>query len=186
LAVSKVSAVAYLLIGTFLAAGSASAKDSVQPTEGRRDLFRVDDARFKNAAPLPKGVLDVLAAREEAGYARDYTREHPRADLNQFFMAVPLHLSDPGKTDYIVAGLFPLTGADCNWFWIVRSDGKGFRVVLFANVSYVELLESKTNGFDDIRTVFSLPSESTTRTYRYTGDKYRLLRKTDSLIQAHY
>src|ERR1700753_66609 len=71
-----------------------------------------DAGSFKHPVKLSKSVLNVLAAADDHGFAHDWIEEHPDGDLNQFFDAIPIHLTDSDDQDYLVLGEFPLTGAD--------------------------------------------------------------------------
>jgi hypothetical protein len=132
-----------------------------------------------NYVLLPKNLLDALIATREASYVRGEFCKNPGLSMNQFFDALEEHLNGSEEADYVVKGNFPLTGADCDWFWVVRSGLKRPAVLLFENASWLELLESRSRGYKDIRDVWRSPNERVTRVYRYDGERYRLVHRYD-------
>jgi hypothetical protein len=137
-----------------------------------------DDHSFAHAMRLSPGILNRLVHRKEASYALAWAKEHPRGDLNRFFLATQLKLTRTNETDWIVEGTDMLTGADCNWFWIVREEPTGPQVVLFYNGYTIEILNSETNGVRDLRATWESPAERSTSLYRYDRTKYRLIQKS--------
>jgi hypothetical protein len=179
---NKIPRIACVIICALIAAGITTAQPSGTKPAKERTIFYEDEESFPDSLPLPEKVLNALKATKEAGYARDVSRERPHEDLNQFFKAVQVHLSNSEDVDYIVLGQFPLTGADCAWFWLVRSARTRPKVVLFSNTNSIELLGSRTNGYRDIRSVWQSPNERITRVYHYNGEYYTLVHKYDKLL----
>ncbi len=136
-----------------------------------------DNNSFGTPARLPENVLRALVSSGMAGYARDWATDHPGGDLNRFFRAVQVELSDSKEPDYIVEGQFPLTGADCDWFWVVHSQRGLAEVVLFDNTDSIQLLKSRTNGLKDIQTIWQAPREIDRKIFRFSGERYRLVSK---------
>lgn len=70
-----------------------------------------------------------------------------------------------------------MSGADNDWFWIVRSPLKQPKVILWCGGNSLELLDSKSGGYRDVRCTWSSASERVTRSYRYVKGRYRLRRE---------
>ncbi len=171
--------VACLMICVFYSTGILTAQSLEAKQASERTIFNEDEESFPNSAPMPKSVLNALLATREGGDTnRIILQNFPDKDPNQFFSADKVHLSSHEDVDYIVLGSFPLTGADCAWFWVVRSDKTHPKIILFANANSIELLKSRTNGFRNIRTVWSSASGDTvTHVYHYDGARYKLAHK---------
>ena len=67
-----------------------------------------------------------------------------------------------------------MTGADNDWFWVVRSPRHNPSVVLFSGGDYLQLLNSGTNGLRDIRRLFSTASETRETIYKFDGTRYKI------------
>jgi hypothetical protein len=170
------------LIGAFFVIVSSVAQSPTEVSGKRREVFG-DNGSFERLSTLPKNALAALIASKEASYARDYVQEKPGTDLNELFVAVEVRLAGPKENDYVVEGNFPLTGADCNWFWIVRVNAKTGRasVLLFDNADTIELLLNRTMGLRNIRTMWESPNERITKIYHFDGERYKLAHKYDKI-----
>ena len=140
---------ALFVVGT-VSAQSASAKLPMEPS-----TFYPDDGNrgFDLANPPSDAVLDVLLKTPEAKENWDRLQKLNRDELRKVFLVVRVHLIDTNETDEVVLGKFPMSGADCDWFWIVRDKGDQAQVLLFKNAYGVYLLKSRTKGYRDIRSV---------------------------------
>jgi len=122
----------------------------------------------------------MIAARE-AAYVREKLLENPGLDVNVFFVGTEVHLTDAGSADYIVKGQDALTGADCDWFWLVRSTPGKPEVVFFRCAYTVRVLGSKSNGYRDIRSDWwSAGGDGYAEIYRFDGVKYVLGQRFDT------
>lgn len=133
-----------------------------------------ENAGLEHAYPPSDAVLNSLLRTKEAKSAEDRVKNRDHEELRRLFEAVNVHLSDPGaESDQVVVGKFPMAGADCDWFWLVRVVSGRAEVILFANGSSLELLGKQTNGYRDIRTVWSSAAGYTlTDIYCYNGARY--------------
>src|ERR1017187_6822560 len=109
-----------------------------------------EDNAFDDSDPVSEDVLKVLLATPEAKLMEDQLRGFDRERLLQLFRAVEVHLSDSADVDYIVAGHSPMSGADCDWFWIVHGRAHP-KVILFANGNSIELSKARTLGYRNVR-----------------------------------
>lgn len=172
---SKSRVLAVLFVGLIVVRMSASGQSfSTQPG---KVIATYDNRSFAHPVRLPASVLGVLLLQKETSYAKDWARKHPGGDLNRFFRATRTQLTRTGQDDWIVEGIFPLTGADCDWFWLVRSERSGPRVVLFYNGYTIHLLDKETNSLRDMRAVWESPSERDISVYHYDGVQYKLIKK---------
>jgi hypothetical protein len=170
------------MICTLFITGIMTAQSSSPKPAAERTIFG-DAESFENSVRLSEKVLDVLLATNEAEYARQLSLEKPDEDRNKYFSAVEVHLSGPNEVDYVVEGNLPLAGADNAWFWVVRSARTHPKVVLFASGGFLELLNRRTNGYRDMRSVWQSPNERITCVYQYNGERYILAHKFDKDIR---
>ncbi|MFC5865569.1 hypothetical protein ACFPT7_24905 [Acidicapsa dinghuensis] len=141
--------------------------------------FAPDDenAGFDDAEPPPDAVLDTLLTRPEVAETADELQNKDRGSLRKLFQTVRVNLGKADEDDYVVLGTFPMSGGDCNWFWVVRTrQGKG-ETILFAPGLSLLLQKRLTNGYRDIKQSGGTAAFRSERLYRYNGIAYRLLRE---------
>jgi hypothetical protein len=121
------------------------------------------------------GVLKVLLATEEAKEGLEYSSDSERNRPAELFHAAEVHLARPQEEDLVVIGVCPpMCGADNSWFWLVRSAIMDPQVVLVLGGSLVELLDSRTNGYRDVRCSWSSAAETRDTIYRFDGKQYKV------------
>jgi hypothetical protein len=99
-------------------------------------------------------------------------------EIAKLFKAREVRLGPAGERDLIVRGSGAMTGADNEWFWLVRVVGGHPLVVLWTGGNSVSILTRRTNGLPDIETDWtSAAGYSLTWIYRYEGDQYKLVSK---------
>jgi hypothetical protein len=162
-------------------AGMMALQASAQRTSKGPTYFSPDYEEsdpFKHALPPTDDVLDSLLRTPQAQAAADALAGLDREELRKKFSVVKIHLSDSSKEDEIVLGSDPMSGADNDWFWIVRRLRGRAQVILFANGLSLKLLNSRTSGYKNILTGWSAASGLTiTCIYHYDGTRYRLVHK---------
>jgi hypothetical protein len=164
---------ACLMICALFAPEIAIAQSTGVKLAPERTIFNDADS-FKNSVPLHRNVLDVLiASLKDDEHYRDLFFGKSDIDLNRYFTAVVVHLSGSNEIDYVVQGNLPLAGADCGWFWIVRSAPTHPKVVLFEPTGTIELLNSRTRGYRDIRSVWIMSGHRRTRLFHFNGTEYK-------------
>jgi hypothetical protein len=137
-----------------------------------------EEQPFQHPVPLSHRILKLLLATKEAQEGRDFAdARRERYNPAQLFRAAEIHLHRSGQVDLVVIGICPMCGADNGWFWVIHSAEESPRVVLFANGNSLEVMRSQTNGYHDIRSVFSTPSQTRTCVYRSDGKLYKLWKK---------
>lgn len=184
----KARAVCFLICmacGVGMMASQASAQGTnKEPTYFSPDYEENDP--FKHALPPADDVLDALLRTSEARDAADALAGLDRERLRRIFKVVKVHLSDSSEEDEVVLGSDPLSGADNNWFWIVRRLRGHAQAILFANGLSLELLNSRTSGYKNIRTSWSAASGLTiTCIYHYDGTRYRLMHKYTKTVSPN-
>ncbi len=162
--------------------GSLVSATGQQPVGGathRPKVFAPDDENlgFDDAAPPSDILLDALLKTEEAkgdGETREVLSSLDRESQRKLFQVVRVDLGKAGEEDYIALGNGPMTGADNNWFWIIRVHQSKAKVLLFTNGLTVEVLRRRTNGYFDIKESWAGNAGSASRLYRYTGSMYKV------------
>ena len=155
----------------------------VVAVQGQNGEYAHEQTAFSQAdpilhpVPLPPQVLKLLLQRSEVKANMVFASDSERAQPAQLFTASETHLGVLSKEDLVVAGHGAMSGADNDWFWVVRSAYKSPKVVLFAGGYSLEFMKAKTNGYRDIRSVWSSPSETETKIYKFDGIRYKLCRE---------
>jgi hypothetical protein len=129
---------------------------------------------LQRSVPLSADVLKVLLATKEAKQGLAFVGESQQSNVTQLFRASEVHLSGPKEVDLVVIGVPPMAGVDHGWFWLVRSARKNPEILLFAGGDSLELMESRTLGYRDIRSVLPLASETHFSVYHYDDEYYKL------------
>jgi hypothetical protein len=155
------------------------------PQREPSSFARDDDERgFKNAKPPSDVVLDTLLSTPEAKEESERLGQLNREEKRKLFSAVKVYLAGRNEVDEVVIGNSPMSGADNDWFWIVREEGKSARVLLWANGLSLSLSRHRTNGYRDIETAWAAASGFEIDCfYRYDGKQYRLVRRYEHQMQ---
>lgn len=160
-------------------AQSTRTKPAAEPSSFYPDRNR----GFDNAGVPSDPVLDALLKTPEARLNWDRLQKLNRVELRKLFLVVRVHLKDAGETDEVVLGKGPMSGADCDWFWVVRDLGGHAEILLFENAYGVYLLESRTNGYRDVRSVAFAGSTAYTNFFHYDGQRYIAVHKFQKEIK---
>jgi|SRR5579859_255676 len=170
---SNVPRTIFTLIVAFVCAGAAGAQGKKPNPIYEQTIFSGEES-FQHPVSLSPAVLKVLlktkAAKEGLAFASDSERSNPA----QLFRAAAVHLSRTDDIDFVVRGIDWMSGADNDWFWIVRSAHTQPRVVLFVGGNSIELMRTRTNGYCNIRSDWSSPQETRDAVYHFDGRKYKL------------
>lgn len=141
------------------------------PSAEHEQTFFGEDAALQHEVPVPAAVLKVVLQTPAAKQGLDFASVKGE-DPSKMFRAAEIRLSNSNETDLIVLGQDWMTGADNDWFWLVRSANKSPRVVLFVGGTPVELRHSVTNGYRDIVSHFYTASEANKSVYHFDGKSY--------------
>ncbi len=143
-------------------------------------LFSASDHTIQHPATLSPDVLRVLLASQTAKETFAILEDSEKANPSQLFQGSEVHLSTPDQVDLVVIGLGKMKGADATWFWVVSSARKNPQVVLFGGGDSIEVLDTKTKNYKDIRIVWSSSFETETTTYQFDGSIYQM-RKANNI-----
>jgi hypothetical protein len=124
-------------------------------TQGRR--LQKEQSRFGAEVSIRKPVeipADVLSALREDKRNQTCLRdgESPTSITSSWFVASRIHLSSDGNADLVVTARSDcLLGANVVPFWIFRNTAQGHELVLKVSALGVDVLNTKTNNYRDIR-----------------------------------
>src|SRR6185312_4777591 len=144
---AKASRTTCLLVLLVVAAGIAASQARKTHLLHEQTLFR-EDKPLQHPVPVSQDVLRVLLERDEVKQGLDFSSDSERNNPTQLFRAAEVYLSSSDEVGLVVIGIPPMTGADNDWFWVVRSPRHNPSVVLFSGGDYLQLLNSGTNGLE--------------------------------------
>jgi hypothetical protein len=146
-----------------------------QPRRPEQTKFHAE-GKIKHPVAIPADVLRTLQADEENQTC--LTQDEAAKDMPaSWFSASPIELNSDGLQDLIVTVVNPcLYGANINPFWIFRKTRGGHRLVLRLNTLGLDVLDTRRNGYRDIRTSTATSNEIFTTVFSFQRDKYRARR----------
>jgi hypothetical protein len=131
---------------------------------------------FQHPVTLSPEVLKVLLAAHPAKETLAVMNDSETTNPSHLFQAGEVHLSRPDQVDLVVIGMGRMRGADNSWFWVVRDARKDPEIILFSGGDSLEVLDAKTHGYRDIRTVWMSSLETETTVYNFDGRHYQMRR----------
>jgi hypothetical protein len=134
-----------VLVVIFCRAISAQT-DSLCPHE--KDSF--GEECFSGTVPITRDVIEAIFQTEEGRLGAASLTAEQRQHPESLFKAHVLHLGPGSEQDFIVMGSGPMSGADNDWFWIVRQTVSGPRAILWVGALGVSILRRSTHGLRDI------------------------------------
>ena len=153
---------------------SASAQTQQSSSEQRREQTSFGaEEEIVHPIPIPKDVLQVLRSNErnQRLLAKGQTPDEIPAS---WFVASEINLKDDNMSDLIVMAAAPrLLGANIVPFWIFRGTTQGHELVLTVSALSLEVLDTKTNGYRDIRTGAATAKSGYRIIFRFDGKVYR-------------
>lgn len=132
-----------------------------------------EDRGFAHAWPPSDTVLDALLGTEEVRDSASDLEGLSREEQRRLFRVVRVRLNAEQEQDYLAQGQGKLTGADCDWFWIVRVKQGRAQVLLFVNGLAVTVMKHVTKGYSDIRSDWATAGYTGMGIFRYDGHVYR-------------
>ncbi len=141
----------------------------------RTEWFSAEDiASFRT--PIPKNVLRLLAHRKEVRESLAGSKnQHPE----KLFHATKTHLYSANQTDLVVVGERPVSGADNNWFWVVRSVDTNPAVVLWVGCNSLTVRTTRRNEYRDISSDTATAGIMIHEAYRFDGRVHKLVKRTE-------
>lgn len=142
---------------------------------------------------ISDGALETLksAPRIENCLGSGTAREQVQG---AWFLGSEIHSSTSHEADLValpntprlVARQFPvkvftcLLGAHGGWFWVLRGKAGKYRLLLETFADSLDVMDSKTNGYRDIRTDLATGVSHTTLTFKFNGHQYNLFNRNDT------
>lgn len=139
--------------------GRAQAK--AQPHEQTR--FSSEEEAVSHPVSVPNRVVQLL---KEAGAGK------PEGLRTAWLQASEIHLGRRREADLIVMGVGGLRGANIVPFWVFIRKDRRYKLGLHVRADALNVLESRTKGYRDIRTLLISMKGVYTRTWRFDGQKY--------------
>ena len=154
-----------------LAIGEASAQAS-RRSQKEQSHFGAEVA-IRKAAEIPTDVLSIL--REDK---RNQTclgdGESPTNITSSWFVGSQIHLNGDGDADLVVTARNEcLLGANIIPFWVFRNTRQGHELVLSVSALGLDVLNTKTNNYRDIRTSAATARAAYTVIFKFDGKEYR-------------
>ncbi len=126
-----------------------------------------------HSVPVSADVLKALLKTREGKSGLVSANDSERSNAAQLFCASEIHLTASNETDLVVmGGVGRMSCADSGWFWVVRSAHKNPQVVFFASGNALEVLDSSTQGYRDIRILWEVPWRTDEHFYHFDGRRY--------------
>ena len=168
------------LLAAFLAVFLLPSHAAAQRRSSDQTSFCPDGPNDANLRPvaLPKSVLAALLNSKEARKERQYLKEEGQtAELAKAFRGTKISLGNSQDSFFLVVGSPPISGADNDWFWIVRQSGEKASILLWAGGYCLNVEKTSNFGLRDLSTTWSSASTTETANYVYDGKSYKLKKK---------
>jgi hypothetical protein len=139
----------------------------VQQRKREQLSFSVEE-KPKRPVMVPKDVMQILRRDER-------NRRIAQGNLpKSWFVASELHLNDDDLPDLIVMAANPrLAGANIGPFWVFRNTSQGHQLILSESALVLDVLNTRTNRYRDIRLIALTATEKSTVTYKFNGSAYQ-------------
>lgn len=157
-----------------------SQKRTVPPPQ---DHFSAEDETLPNPVPLPNDVLALLEKEKRVQDALQNENPPGNKVPASWFSATEVHLSSQAQPDLVVRAEPPLSGANIDYFWVVRNTASGHALVLAAPAHDLEIRAGRSNGYRDIEMVAMTSREIHTVLYRFDGQRYVVYREKTEPIR---
>ena len=145
---------------------SSSAQQREQTTFGAEE-------EIVHPVPIPKDVLQILRSNER-NQRLLAKGQKPDEMPASWFVASEINLKDDSMSDLIVMAVESrLLGANIVPFWNFRNTLQGHELALTVSALSLEVLDTKTNGYRDIRTSAATAKSGYTIIFKFDGKEYR-------------
>lgn len=142
---------------------------------------------------IPEEALRALKISDTLlGHCYGHRLTKPKSVLTSWFIGSEVHLAGPDEVDLIVMprdmNVSPspnvcLLGAHTAPFWVLRKRNGKYEMLFETDAEYLEILDSKTNGYRDIEEETYFISATVTNTNRFDGKKYRFFERRDTPVE---
>jgi len=180
-----------LLLLLFPAESHAQASVALGATRQEQSEFNADPSeRVTHPIHVPNAVLQVLAKDTAVAACMKDNPIAPGESLSSWFTASEIHLNGSDEADLVV---LPVAQGDAymcfryfegiGWFWVFRPIGDRYELVLKTAGLGISVLDTRHNGYRDIRSVGQVGEWSTTTTFRFKDGHYREFKKDTKELQ---
>jgi hypothetical protein len=137
--------------------------------------FGVEE-EVEHPVDLPEDVLQILR-RDERNQQSLSQGQSPNDIPASWFVASQVRLNDDDLPDLIVTAADPrLLGANVAPFWVFRNTPQGHRLALSVSALSLEVLNTRTQRYRDIRATAATANKVLTTLFRFNGSAYRARR----------
>lgn len=150
-----------------------AAQGNNAPPVHEQATFRQLEIPF-HAVPVSAHVLKALLSTKKGKIGLESANGSERSNAAKLFCASEIHLTTKNETDLVVmGGVGGMSCAESGWFWVVRSAQKNPQVVLFASGNSLEVSDSSTRGYRDIRILYETAHRTDGEVYQFDGKRYK-------------
>ncbi len=137
---------------------------------------------FEHPAKLSSLARAALAAIPEIAERVKEEGTTPEEMPKEWFEVSEVPLGTPGPADLVVMGVDGFLGANITPFWVLRQNGKAYKLVLTIPAHDLEILNSKTCDLRDIRVEAFTAVWYFENVYKYNCSEYRVAVKRSGPI----
>ncbi|HYB61276.1 MAG TPA: hypothetical protein VEH50_07335 [Methylomirabilota bacterium] len=162
------------------------ASTALGTTKQEQTTFVADPAeRLERPVPVPDAVLRILSKDEMVIGCMQSNPIPSGRSLASWFAVSEIHLNGPNEADLVVLPVVQGSPSMCfhsvegiGWFWVFRPIGPHYRLVLKTAGLGLSVLDTRHNGYRDIRSGGQVGNTATAVTFRYgTGGRYQEYRR---------
>lgn len=160
----------------------------VQEQQQKQGKPRDEQLRFgaeeaiRNPTSVSEEVLQILRS-DERNRTCLAANESPGDIPTSWFVASEVNLNHDALPDLVVTAANPcLFGANINPFWIFYGTPRGQQLALSVSALSLEVLNTRTKGFRDIRASAATATEVFITIYSFDRGEYRRQRPSRKLI----
>lgn len=147
------------------------------------EFYADPSERITRPLPVPESVLQILAGEDVVTACMKDTPILRGRPLAAWFVASEIHLNDSSEPDMIVlpssqAPFLCFHSAEgIGRFWAFRRTNGGYDLALTTSGLSLSVLDTKHNGYRDIRSGGQVGKFGTTTIFRFESGRYREYRK---------
>jgi hypothetical protein len=174
--------VSLLVLAVSLLLGAEHRQVAQDHAPQEQSTFTAENDQMDRPIKVPENVLQILGGDGHVANAMKTAGvggSRPPAD---WFSASEIHLANQGELDIIVIGASRMRGANINPFWLFRKIQGGYQLVLTTAAHELAVLDTKSDGFRDVRVYTMTADTVVTTTFKFNGRNYqRSDSKADSI-----
>jgi hypothetical protein len=181
-----------LLLFGVLFANAVHAQKAAKDQEPEQTDFGSDpEVLIRKPVEIPDGALPFLRdtlSRGTINCIKNVNGLTPEQVPASWFVASEIHLDGPNDIDFIVQpkalGKSPspngcLFGAHVVPFWVLRNRDGNYDLLLQTGGDFLQVLDSRTNGYRDVKGIGLTAVSATSVTFRFDGKKYQASERED-------